>query len=271
MVVVSESGFWVEELLEPLEQLEAAGFGAEFATPSGKLPFPDGASLDATYQDPPLGKPVTSPEMAERGKAQDWSTLFAGRLSLAEWLPVRPYLSDPEYLRKREAYFSGRQTAWQRIDRYAGLLLVGGSGPILDMINNPRVHDLILGFYYADKPIAAECYAVTCLAFARELKEPQKSLLSGKHVTGHSLEYDYTSGWSLFVNGGWVSFGAPPVNLEAILRDTVGPHGAFHSNEPLSVVVDYPFITSRSVAESALCGARLVRALRGDRSPFGWK
>ena len=51
------------------------------------------------------------------------------------------------------------------------MLIVGGSGPIVDLVNNQRLHDLILGFYDADKLIGAECYGVTCLAFARSWED----------------------------------------------------------------------------------------------------
>ena len=271
LVVVSENGFWVEELLKPVDRLKEAGYGVQFVTPTGKLPFPDAASLDPTYKDPPLGREVTSSEMARRGKDTNWESYFNGRLSLRDRFPVRPYLSAPSYLESLEKYNRERQDAWKIVEEYAGLLMVGGSGPIVDMVNNPRLHDLILGFYYANKPIAAECYAVTCLAFARELDQ-RRSILTGRHVTGHTMEYDYTSGWSLFLRGGYVDFGGPPFPLEYILRDTVGPTGGFHGNvgRELSVIVDHPFITSRSVGESDLCGRMLVAALKDGLSRYGW-
>ena len=37
-----------------------------------------------------------------------------------------------------------------------------------------------------------------------------------------------------------------------------------------SVIVDYPFITSRSVASSSLCGEKLVEVLNEDLRRFGW-
>lgn len=273
LVVVSEHGFWVEELLKPLDRLTGAGYAVKFLTPTGKVPFPDGASLDPTYKDPPLGRPVTDDKMAARGKATKWDDLFRERQSLRDWFPVRPYLSAPNYLQELEAYYGQRAESWKKVDDYAALLMVGGSGPIVDMVNNARLHDLILGFYYKDKPIAAECYAVTCLAFARELDD-RKSILLGRHVTGHTMEYDYTEGWSISVRGEYFNFGGPPFPLEYILRDTVGSSGAFHGNvgRKLSVILDYPFITSRSVGESDLCGEILVRTLkdRGAFRRFGW-
>ena len=109
-------------------------------------------------------------------------------------MPERPYHSEDNFLRKEEAYFKERDAkAKELVDKYDALLIVGGSGPIVDLVNNQRLHDLILGFYDADKLIGAECYGVTCLAFARNW-EDRKSIISGKHVTGHCIEYDYKYG-----------------------------------------------------------------------------
>lgn len=272
LIAVSEHGFWVEELLLPIDHLKKAGIDFDIITPTGALPFPDGASLDDTYVDPPLGRPVTSKELAERGKSTNWEEFFAGRLSLKEWFPLRPYLSADNYVGSLEKYYGARTEAWKKIEEYDGLLLVGGSGPIVDMVNNQRLHDLILGFYYADKVIAAECYTVTCLAFAREL-DTRKSLLIGKHCTGHTMEYDYTEGWALLANGDYLTFNAPPFSLEYILRDAVGETGQFHGNvgRRTSVILDFPFLTSRSVASSDLCGEVLVRCLTEGIKKYGWK
>ena len=60
------------------------------------------------------------------------------------------------------------------------LLLVGGSGPIIDVVNNYRIHEIILGFVSANVPVAAECYGVAALAFARDPLE-RRSIIEGKH------------------------------------------------------------------------------------------
>ena len=273
LIALSEHGFWVEELLKPIDRFDEAGISYDFIVPTGKVvPFPDAGSLNASYVDPPLGRPVTSRELAKRGKETDWEALFKDRISLLDWFPVRPYLSaDSGYLLALEDYYTAREKTWERLKEYDALLLVGGGGPIIDMVNNSRLHNLILGFYYADKPIAAECYTVTCLAFSREF-DSRKSILAGKHVTGHTMEYDYTAGWSVYANDSFVNFEAPPYPLEYILRDTVGPDGEFHGNvgRVLSVIVDYPFITSRSVASSDLCGQMLIKVLTEGVRRYGW-
>ncbi len=272
LIAVSEHGFWAEEFLLPFDRINKAGIEIDFVTATGKLPYPEGGSLDSTYKDPPLGRPVTSDEIAERGKKTDWEKLLAGRISLKDWFPVRPYLSSDNYVASLEKYYAARDKSWERIENYDALLMVGGSGPIIDMVNNPRLHDLILGFYYSGKLIAAECYTVTCLAFAREL-DSRKSIISGKHCTGHTMEYDYTDGWSVMANGSLLNFGSPPFSLEYIIRDAVAPDGQFHGNvgRKLSVILDYPFLTSRSVAEADLCGEIFVKCLKEGLKKYGWK
>ncbi|MCK8058463.1 MULTISPECIES: type 1 glutamine amidotransferase domain-containing protein [unclassified Fusibacter] len=272
LVALSEKGFWVEELLKPLDRLKEAGIAYDFLVNTGKTtPFPDGASLEAAYVDPPLGRPVTTDEMAERGKSTNWDTFFTDTIVLKDLMPVRPYLSSERYLYALEDYYKARQDAWEKLNDYDALLMVGGGGAVVDMVNNNRLHDVILGFYYRDKPIAAECYTVTCLAFAREL-DSRKSILVGRHVTGHTMEYDYTANWAIFANGDYFNFDSPPFPLEYILRDTVGVHGRFHSNigRATSVIVDYPFITSRSVESSDECGRLLVDVLEKGVRKYGW-
>jgi putative intracellular protease/amidase len=46
LIVVSEEGFWGEELLEPLEGLDEAGVDVEIATPGGRFPLVDDRSKD---------------------------------------------------------------------------------------------------------------------------------------------------------------------------------------------------------------------------------
>jgi hypothetical protein len=118
---------------------------------------------------------------------------------------------------------------WAELEKYDALLLPGGSGPMVDMVNNERLHDVILGFLAQDKLIAAECYCVTCLAFARDWTE-RKSIIWGKHVTGHAREYDYKDGTGFAQMYDYqgkpmntsANFGPPFYPLE-YLRDAVGP------------------------------------------------
>ncbi|MDH4128828.1 MAG: type 1 glutamine amidotransferase domain-containing protein [Spirochaetota bacterium] len=268
LTVLSDFGYWGEELIAPLEILEKS-CEIEFATPKGTKPRALPPSLDSNYKDPPLGRCVTSPEMAKKAKELDESNKLNNPRNLSTWLPERPYLSSTNYLRELEKYYGSLEKIEQELNDYSALLLVGGSGPIVDMANNQRVHDLILAFYKMDKPIAAECYGVACLAFARDFRE-RKSIIYGKHVTGHPIEYDYKDGTGFY--GVDFNMGPPPYPLEYILRDAVGPNGGYHSNvgNKYSVIVDYPFITSRSTASSYLCGEKLLECIEKGLKRYGW-
>src|SRR5438105_1338530 len=194
LTVLSEYGYWGEELIGPLETLDKAGYQLVFATPKGKRAHALPPSMDDTYVDPPLGRPVVDGIMAKKVKSVDGSTKLDKPLNLAQLLPERPYTSSATYIRDFEKYNDALDAGIEKLTGdHEALLLVGGSGPIVDMVNNQRVHDLILGFYRAGKPIAAECYGVACLAFARDY-HIRKSIILGKHVTGHPLEYDYKDG-----------------------------------------------------------------------------
>jgi len=270
LVVLSEWGFWGEELVGPLEAFSEQGYDVDFATATGKRPVALTPSMDSEYIDPPLGRSVTSAEMAEKVKEIDSSPRLDDPMNLSALLPERPYHSEPDFLRKQEAYYKERDAKTKElVDRYDALLIVGGSGPIVDLVNNQRVHDLILAFYDAGKLIGAECYGVACLAFARNWEE-RKSIIAGKHVTGHCIEYDYKTGTGFM--GTDFNMGPPPYPLEWILRDATAPGGAYHGNygHETSVIVDYPFVTGRSTPDSYLTGQKMVEVLEDGLRQWGF-
>lgn len=269
LVLLSEYGYWGEELVAPVEALEQNGFEPVFVTPKGNRAHALPPSMDTNYIDPPLGRPVTTAQMAEKVKIFDASDRLNNPLNLTGMAPERPYFSSEHYHRALEEYYHQLEDMAVELEQYAALLIVGGSGPIIDMVNNQRVHDLVLAFYKMDKPIAAECYGVTCLAFARDIRN-KKSIIWSKRVTGHPLEYDYKDGTGFL--GVDLNMGPPPYPLEYILRDATGPGGEYISNvgNRTSVIVDYPFITSRSTASSRVCGEKLAECLNNGLKRFGW-
>ncbi|MEU6062880.1 type 1 glutamine amidotransferase domain-containing protein, partial [Streptomyces sp. NPDC047097] len=227
-------------------------------------------SLDPAYIDPPLGRTVTTRDMARRARALDESERLDHPLSLAGLLPERPYAGALNHLRELEEYHRRLGTAAaDLLSGFDALVIVGGSGPIVDLANNERLHEVILAFAAEDKPVLAECYGVAALAFARD-PEQRTSLLWGKHVTGHPKEYDYKDGTGFL--GTDFCIGPPPYPLEYILRDATGPDGAFHGNvgKETSVIVDHPFITARSTADSAPAGALLTEVLDNGLRRHGW-
>lgn len=270
LVVLSEYGYWGEELVGPLEHFDARGYRTTFLTPTGKRARALPPSTDPDYVDPPLGRSVTTADMARRVRETDDSDRLDNPLSLADLIPERPYYSAINHLRELEDYHRRLDDALEGlVGSFDALVVVGGSGPIVDLANNERLHELILAFADADKPILAECYGVAALAFARDL-ETRTSLLWGKHVTGHPKEYDYKDGTGFL--GVEFNMGPPPYPLEYILRDATGPEGGFHGNvgKEISVIVDFPFVTARSTPDSGPSGELLVEVLENGLRRHGW-
>lgn len=269
LAVLSGFGYWGVELTGPMVKLEEAGYELTFVTPKGDRPVALPPSYDTTYVDPPLGTHVTTVEDADQVMSIKDSPKLDNPINLSEWYPERPYFSATEFIRRWEDYYRKLKDLEKDLDQYEGLLLVGGSGPILDVVNNQRVHDLVLGFHKQDKPIAAICYGVATLVFARDFNE-RIPIIKGKHVTGHCIEFDYHDGTG-FV-GTDLNIGPPPYTLEYILSDAVGPEGQFHGNfgKETSVIVDYPFITARSLQCSHEFGEKFVEMLEDGLTRYGW-
>jgi putative intracellular protease/amidase len=270
LVILSEYGYWGEELVGPLETFDAAGYAVTLATPTGRRAVALPPSTDPTFVDPPLGRTVTTVEMAEKVRLLEKSDRLDAPLSLSAVMPEQPYFSSSALIRELEAYYRElERVEREELSRFDALLLVGGSGPIVDMANNQRVHDVVLSFVRTGKPVGAECYGVACLAFARE-RESRRSILAGKHVTGHCKEYDYKDGTG-FV-GVDFNMGPPPYPLEYILRDATAPGGGYIGNfgKETSCIVDFPFITGRSTADSYLTAQKMVEVIDDGLRRWGW-
>jgi len=269
---LSEWGYWGEELVGPYDVLTKHGYQIDFMTPTGQKPPALPPSMQAGYLDPPLDQVVTDEHFATRTREIQDSDLLDKPINLAQWFPQMPYFNSAEFGHGLVDYYNRRDACWQQLDKYDALLLPGGSGPMVDMVNNERLHAVILGFLAKDKLIAAECYCVTCLAFARDWTD-RKSIIAGKHVTGHAREYDYKDGTGFaYPAVAGVNFGPPFYPLEYILRDAVGPDGQYHGGvgHTLSTILDYPFLTGRSTQDSQLVGELIVEVLEKGLRRYGW-
>ena len=270
LAILSEYGYWGIELVGPLNKLEAAGYTVDFMTPNGKPADALPPSFDSTYVDPPLGVCVTTKQHEDDVKAFIAKNRTSTPLSLKSCIPERPYYSATNFLRNLEQYYTKVKESVEFLtSEYDALFVVGGSGPIVDLVNNQSLHELILGFYRKNQPVAAICYGVAALVFARDFNE-RKSIIRGKHVTGHCIEYDYHDGTGFLHTD--FNMGPPPYVLEYMLTDAVGPEGQYHGNfgKETSVIVDYPFITARSLQCSYEMGDKFVEVLNNGLKRYGW-
>jgi putative intracellular protease/amidase len=89
LVVLSEFGFWGEELVGPLEVLDEHGYESVFMTAKGKRAHALPPSMDPTYIDPPLDKPVTSEYYAQKTPSACGSGSRSARTSVPRVSPTR--------------------------------------------------------------------------------------------------------------------------------------------------------------------------------------
>jgi putative intracellular protease/amidase len=270
LVVVSEWGYWGEELVGPLDVMDEKGYKATFVTPTGEKPRALPPSMEPGFYDPPLHKVVVDEYYAKKTRELDESDRLAKPINLEKWFPLRPYFNSPNFGQALEAYYTERDRLWKEdLSQYDALLMPGGSGPMVDIVNNLRVHDIILGFLAQNKPIVCICYAVTALAFARDFTE-RKSIIWGKHVTGHAIEYDWQDGTGFIKSN--LNYKTAFYPLEYVLRDATGPDGQYHGGvgHTISTILDYPFLTGRSTQDSRLCGELMVEMLENDLQRWGW-
>ena len=83
---------------------------------------------------------MTSDENARKTRELSESSRLDNPLNLSAWLPELPYRSSANYLREMEAYNNRLDEIRREVEReYDAILIVGGSGPILNMVNNYRV------------------------------------------------------------------------------------------------------------------------------------
>src|SRR5262249_11539809 len=149
----------------PLNACDQAGYQVTFLTPTGKKPAPLSVSMDTAFVDPPLGRPVVTKEMADQTRKLDQGNRLNSPRNLSEWFPRRPYPASPKYLREMETYYERIDSIINKeLKEFDGMVIVGGSGAMVDLANNQRLHELILGFPRLNKPIGAICYGVACLA-----------------------------------------------------------------------------------------------------------
>ena len=194
LFAISEWGYWGEELVGPLEACDQAGYEVEFVTPTGARPTPLAVSIRPGYADPPQGRSVTSPEMAAKTRAPGRRHRMDKPHDLGGWVPARPYPARrPFCATPRSTTGEVERVVTHDLPAYDALVIVGGSGAMVDLANNQRLHELILGFVRLDRPIAAVCYGVAALAFARDPLR-KLSIIRGKRVTGHPIDYDYHDG-----------------------------------------------------------------------------
>ena len=98
LIILSEYGYWGEELLGPLEAFDEAGYQVDFATPTGKRPH-----AAAAEHGPRLRRPAARPVGDHAGgrrkppRSSDASDRLDKPISLAELVPGAAVLERADF------------------------------------------------------------------------------------------------------------------------------------------------------------------------------
>jgi putative intracellular protease/amidase len=269
VAVIPQHGYWASELTLTDQVFRAAGYEVDYVTPRGERPFPYGVSLEPGFRDQAWNAAQVSPGESALGKRyNDRTTTEGQRLNeprnLHTWLPPTPRPQHGEASREpyRQALADGLRDAAQ----YAGMFIVGGAGAYMDLGGNTSVRPLIAFLAALGRPVAAICYGVEVLIQATDPKT-KVPLVSGRLVTGHSEQDDYTDGTTdVPVEGGYgPNYGSATITLEQMIKQYTGPRGGFISRNgsPYMAVADGPFITARTTPDGYPAALLALARLHG--------
>lgn len=253
LFLATNYGLWVEELQAPWDALVNAGFEVALATHFAKTPLPLAISMQ-DFIDPLQGYNINPPEVQRRCKEIYASGAWDKPLRIAD----------------------------AKMSDYDAVAIVGGSGAPLDLNGNINVHRLILEAVRGNKLVAALCYGVCSLVWARDPQNGYKSVIYGKRICSHPREWDFYENfpytlWNPTPENKGTDLITPGFNYTAqpIIEDAVGPKGECVTNPKANrdnpvVVKDWPFLTGISVESSIAFGKGLVSTLKsapGARQP----
>jgi len=143
-------GFWWAELTHPYLTFQEAGYAIDIASPAGGDLQGDG------YSDT---------EDASGYSAHDFVSLgFKHSPRYAALLKATPGVADV------------------KVSDYDALMVIGGQGPMITMIDNTAVHELVASFFEAGKVTALICHG-TCVLLKARLSNGEL-LCAGRTWTG---------------------------------------------------------------------------------------
>lgn len=239
---VFQTGFYLNELMQPVKKLLDAGHTVTFATPQGQAPTLDASSDTADY----FG-----------GDANAHAAHKALLDQLALTVPGRsPVIS----LKRVEQIGYGH---------YAAVLVPGGHAPMQDLLKDASLGALLRQFHADGKPTALLCHGPIALlsalpqaaAFAAALEAgrtppaPAGWIYSGYRMTVISNQEEAAAQGAL--HGGTMKF-YPQSGLQAAGAQYVSNQAPWSSH----VVVDRELITGQNPASAPALAERLLQALR---------
>jgi putative intracellular protease/amidase len=235
-----QTGFYLNELMQPVKMLLDAGHTITFATPHGKAPTLDKGSLNPMFF------------------GGDQAALDT-HLKLLEQLRLTDSATSP--------VVSLARVEQQGYGRYDALYVPGGHAPMQDLLTSPALGKVLAAFHQDGKPTALVCHGPIALLSAMPdakgftLKLAQgatpaqpKWIYSGYKVTVFTNDEEEASKAQL--GGGAMKFYPQTALEKAGLKFSKAP------NWQGNVVTDRELITGQNPASAPLVGKELLARLQ---------
>ena len=187
-------------------------------------------------------------------------------------MPERPYHSEDELPAQGGGVLQGARRARRRsfVDKYDAMLIVGGSGPIVDLVNNQRAarpDPGVLRRGQADRRRVLRRHLPRVRArtgrTARASSRASTSRATASSTTTSTAPASWarTSSWARRRIRSSGSCATRPLRA-----------ARYHGNygHETSVIVDYPFVTGRSTPDSYLTGPEDGRGARERPRQWGF-
>ncbi len=133
------TGFFLGELIEPLEALIEANLDFDLATPNGIVPTVDRDSERWIY----------------------WKFNSSGLKKAKEFVSRDKRLKQPIPI---------ESLSEENLKNYVGLFVPGGHGPMVDLFDHPDMAKLLMHFHSEGKPIGLICHAPVVLLSLANIK-----------------------------------------------------------------------------------------------------
>nr|WP_010131175.1 type 1 glutamine amidotransferase domain-containing protein [Microbulbifer agarilyticus] len=130
------TGYYLNEFGVPADRFLKAGYELVLATPKGNAPSVDKKSVDPAY----FG--------GDRAEMARIEKVIAGLPGIDDTLSLG------------EAIDGG-------LDQYQAVFIPGGHAPLIDLVNNPQVGEILRHFHLHQKPTAAICHGPIALLAAQ--------------------------------------------------------------------------------------------------------
>lgn len=235
-----DTGFYANELMQPVKKLLDAGHTVTFATPLGKAPSLDRHSVDKMYFD-----------NDEASMRQHLALLEKLRLTSVEQSPV----------------ISLARVEQGGYGRYDAVYVPGGHAPMQDLLHSAALGRLLRDFHANAKPTALVCHGPIALLSA--LEQPEQ--FTGKLATATTASAPawIYAGYRMTVisnseeeaakamlNGGTMKF------LPQTALQRAGGVYSSAANWQSKVVVDRELITGQNPASASAVADQLLARLK---------